>query len=294
MASTVCPNCGLALNAGDAFCGGCGRPVNPAGPPTMPAQPITTSPGSDGQDAVSLPGPLADSYEVGLTMSYDNVSKEPSFDPLRNRRFAWQLLRRFLLWQAVPWIIGIITGIVAAIARSAGVLTVIPIVWVVAVLLFVFLPIPGLLAQWSRLVPFAADAQGVAFDHIRQALAAHATPNDTIDIQNKLIPGEGVQHYLRLKHWIFSGFISCFQHGHDLYVGWTFWIYTSPFQVGLMWIGRRFQDRTGRGNEMYQTLRYDSTRATIAALHACTLEGIDSAIRATGPAAREAAGASLT
>ncbi|HEY3951975.1 MAG TPA: hypothetical protein VGM53_01250 [Streptosporangiaceae bacterium] len=45
---------------------------------------------------------------------------------------------------------------------------------------------------------------------------------------------------------------------------------------------------------MYQTLRYDPTRATIAALHACTLEGIDSAIRAAGPAARQAAAGSLT
>lgn len=61
----------------------------------------------------------------------------------------------------------------------------------------------------------------------------------------------------------------------------------------MMWLGRKFQDRTGRGNEMYQTLRYDSTRATIAALHACTLEGIDSAIRAVSAGAQQAAAGSL-
>jgi hypothetical protein len=296
---TTCPNCGLAINAGDTFCGECGRPVNTTR--SAPAGPAPTAGTTPGSGAVSLAGYSKESFEVGLTVSYGNVSDEPSFDPLRNRRFGWQLVRRFLLWQAVPWVIGVLALIVAAVARSIGFLEAVPeimaLFWLVAVALFIFLPVPGLLAQWSRLVPFAAGAQAIAFDHVRQALAAHATPNDTIDVQHKPIPGEGIQHYLRLKRWIFSGFVSCFEHGQDLYVGWTFWIYTSPFQVALMWVGRKIQDRTGRGNDMYQTLRYDSTRATIAALHACTVEGIESAIRAAGNATQEAqrsAAASLT
>lgn len=56
----------------------------------------------------------------------------------------------------MPWFIGILTSILAAVTRSYGMLDIIPIVWIVCVALFVFLPIPGLLAQWSRLVPFAA------------------------------------------------------------------------------------------------------------------------------------------
>lgn len=290
MTSATCPGCGLPLAAADAFCGGCGQPVA-AGTPGSPA---STDAGPSGPGTVSLPGPLGDSWGTGLSVSYSNASDEPSFDPLHNRRFGWQLARRFLLWQSVPWFAGVLTAILAAVKGTTGVLLVIPFVWIVAVALFAFLPVPGLLAQWSRLVPFAASAQGIAFDHIRQAMDAHATPHDAIGLQNKLIPGEGVQHYLRLQRWIFSGFISCFEHGQDLYVGWTFWIYTSPFQVALMWLARKFQDRTGRGNEMYQTLRYDSTRATIAALHACTLEGVSSAIRTAGPAAQRATAGSLT
>jgi hypothetical protein len=49
-----------------------------------------------------------------------------------------------------------------------------------------------------------------------------------------------------------------------------------------MKIGRQFQDLSARGNDIYQTLRYDSTRATIAALYACTLEGVDAALRTAG------------
>src|SRR5262249_2075952 len=80
----------------------------------------------------------------------------------------------------------------------------------------------------------------------------------------------------------FSGYISCFEHGNDLYVGMTFWIYLSPARLALMKIGRQLQDLSGRGNDIYQTLRYDSTRATIAALHHCTLEGVDAALRTAG------------
>jgi hypothetical protein len=50
-----------------------------------------------------------------------------------------------------------------------------------------------------------------------------------------------------------------------------------------MRIGRRFQDYTGRGNDMYQTLRYEPARATIAALHTCTLEGVNAATGGTPP-----------
>ena len=57
----------------------------------------------------------------------------------------------------------------------------------------------------------------------------------------------------------------------------------SPLRWVQMRIGRYIQDRTGRGNDMHQTLRYESTRATIAAMHACTLEGIDAAIRRLNP-----------
>ena len=51
----------------------------------------------------------------------------------------------------------------------------------------------------------------------------------------------------------------------------------SPVRLFMVRMGRRFQDYTGRGNDMFQTLRYEPARATIAALHTCTLEGVDDA-----------------
>ena len=80
----------------------------------------------------------------------------------------------------------------------------------------------------------------------------------------------------------------------DLYVGMTFWIYLSPARLALMKIGRQFQDLGGQGNDIYQTLRYDSTRATIAAMYDCTLEGVDAALRTTGAEPRHAPVAAMT
>lgn len=57
----------------------------------------------------------------------------------------------------------------------------------------------------------------------------------------------------------------------------------NPVRWFTMKISRQIEDWTGRGNDMYQTLRYESTRAMIAAGHSCTLEGIDVAIRTLAP-----------
>jgi hypothetical protein len=224
-------------------------------------------------------------------ISYTEVTGQPVFDPLRNSRFGWQLVRRgalfLLLSFAAELVIFIFLLLVSAAARSLAPLAIEPVIstllGIALLALYLFLPVPGLLAQWSRLLGFRAAAADTAFGHIREAMESHATPNDSLQPRRLAPPGHGVRNYLELRRGVFSGFISCFQHGNDLYVGWTFWIYMSPMRLFIMKIGRQFQDWTGRGNDMYQTLRYESTRATIAAMHACTLEGVEAAVRALEP-----------
>lgn len=231
-------------------------------------------------------------------LSYTDVSGEPSFDPLRNSRFGWQLVRRAALFLAAGIVadtaVFIFLLLVAAITRSPAVVIVTPIIsFVLAAVLFVaylVMPVPALLAQWSRLLSFHAAAGETAFEHISAAMQRHDTPVDSLRPRTLRPPGEGARRYLELRRGVFSGFISCFEHGRDLYLGWTFWIYMSPWRLLVMKIGRQVQDWTGRGDDMHQTLRYESTRATIAALHSCTLEGIDAAIHAIDPEAGLAGG----
>jgi hypothetical protein len=152
------------------------------------------------------------------------------------------------------------------------------------ILIFWLLPVPALLRQWSNLLSGHAPAAQCAFECINQAIDRHATPRDALRERGYPLPGEGHRRFLELHRGVFTGFISCFPHGNDLYVGYSFWIYMSPLRLLLMRIGRNIQNWTGRGNDMYQTLRYESTRATVDAIHACTVEGIEKAIYRSGAA----------
>ena len=244
---------------------------------------------------VSRPGPVREITRIDANadqrLSYAGTSSEPTFDPLRNSRFGWQLVRRFALFFAIRAIINFLLSLFFSLAFIATRDTsVFEADWVIGLLIavgllvaYVLMPVPALLTQWSRLLSFRADVAGIAFEHIAASIESHGTPSDSFQPRTLMPPGEGIRKYLELRRGVFTGFISCFAHGRDLYAGWSFWIYMSPLRWVLMRVGRYIQDRTGRGNDMYQTLRYKSTRATVAAMHACTLEGLDAAIRTIDP-----------
>ena len=355
---SACLECGLPLNAGDAFCGNCGRPAGtrirddsppisagstarhswpgyepaapgePRGEPAPPGASFTTqqppfhahqprpgsyqaagSPFPDGAarmrtehrpaappgNGVAAAGTPREIIRIDANadqrLSYTETSNEPTFDPLRNSRFGWQLVRRFALFLGVAAVVSFLLflffGLIFIVTRDESVFEVSGVLGTLVELgllvAYVVMPVPALLTQWSRLLNFQADAADIAFAHIAQAVDRHGTPSDSFQPRTLLPPGEGIRTYLELRRGVFSGFISCFAHGRDLYVGWSFWIYMSPLRWVMMRIGRYVQDRTGRGNDMHQTLRYESTRATVAAMHACTLEGIDAAIRSLDP-----------
>ena len=104
-----------------------------------------------------------------------------------------------------------------------------------------------------------------------------SAPVDSLRVRTVSRPGEGDREYLELRRGHFSGYISCFAHGHDLYVGWTFWLHMSPLRLLMMVIGRNMQDVTSRGDGIYRSLRFESTRALVAAMHGAALAGIDAA-----------------
>ena len=214
------------------------------------------------------------------------MAGEPTFDPLRNKRLYQQMLLRFAIYfivgaaaELVLFIFGFIFSLVGGLAVAAFMSVVsilLGIAWFLAVWL---LPVPAMLAQWSRLTSYRAPAAGLVFGAVNEMLDRHATPFDSRRIRPLALPGEGRRDYIELRYGVFTGYISSFPHGHDLYVGWSFWIHISPFRLLVMRFGRFIQNFSGRGNDMYQTLRYESTRATVGALHTCTVAGI---ARATG------------
>jgi len=274
-------------------------PVRPS--PVAPRPKATSAPGSEqARMLVATPEDRAQSEAAAAApqsyittddrkKSYADLGVPETLDPLSSSRFLWQLARRFALYSVVTavvdvafFLLGLIFFLLGRNSAGLGLARVVDLLSIpVLLLLFWLLPVPALLGQWSRLLSFQASAAMTALDCVAGALDHHATPADKLGTRLISPPGEGRRHYLELRHGYFAGYISCFPHGHDLYVGWTFWIHISPLRVLLMRIGRKVQDYTGRGNDMYQTLRFESARATVAAIHTCTLEGVDVATGAS-------------
>ena len=217
--------------------------------------------------------------------SYSDLGVARTLDPLTNKGFLGQLGRRGALYLAVAAatdLVILVLGLILSAVRpgfdslkavgSASVFLVLGMT-----LVFLLLPVPALLGEWSRLLSFQAPAADKALDLVRDALDRHAIPSDKLEMESLSPPGEADRHYLELRQGFFAGFVSCFAHGQDLYVGWTYWIDISPVRVLMMAVTRRTLARTGRGNHMYQALRYESAKATIAVIHACTTEGVEAA-----------------
>jgi hypothetical protein len=255
--------------------------------------------GAPRQDAAAKPATaaLADHAEnlrhKDAGLAYVTMAGRANFDPLYNKRFMFQLLRQAGIFVGLYALIDVVVSIFFLLAGLAGGLrtlsafsawTVFYILLSIALAaLFWLLPIPALLAQWSLLLQHKADAVETAFAHVDVAFRQHQTPLDILQKKSISPPGEGRREYIELRQGLFTGYISCFAHGRDMYVGWTYWLRLSPLRWLLMIIGRKIQEYSGRGSDIYQTLRFESARATVAAMHDAVLEGIDAATAELDP-----------
>jgi hypothetical protein len=236
-------------------------------------------------DAGSGPAGPADAYADRLLSSADLVG-EPTFDPLRSSRYRWQVVRRFLLYALAAFLVelvvlffGLIISLIGGVALAAVAQVVTVLVLIGLFVIFLLMPVPAMLAYGSKLVSYRGDIARRAFECIEEALNRHQTPNDSFRARPLTLPGEGQRQYLELRRGYFAGYISCFGHGRDLYLSWTFWIYMSPLRLALLRLSRTIENLRGRGNDLYQTLRYESVRATVSAIQICADEGISEAIR---------------
>lgn len=229
-------------------------------------------------------------YQNG-SMAYVNMGGRANLDPLYNKRFLLQVLRQAGVFVSVFTLTSMLASLLLLFRVSSEGLSSIAywgrselFIGLVLAALFWLIPVPALLAQWSLLVQHRGDAAGSAFGHIDAAFRQHQTPLDSLQKKTMSPPGEGRREYLEARKGRFAGYISCFAHGRDLYVGWTFWLKLSPLRWLMMIIGRKFQEWTGRGNDVYQTLRFESARATVAAMHDAVIEGVDAAAANLDPA----------
>jgi hypothetical protein len=280
------------------------RPSWPAAPAMGQAAPRTSA---GAAQARVLPAPDYGATETE-SVAYDAASQvqvteiemvgRGNFDPLHNRWLSQQIFRQAVIFIGLYalavlvssiffLLIGLSGGVSAATSAVTDWVRFCTLLSIAMAVLFWLMPVPALLSQRSKLIGNEADAAELVFRHVAAAFGRHQTPLDVLREKTLHPPGEGRRDYLELRRGHFTGYISCFAHGRDLYVGWTYWIKMSPLRWMLMRVGRRLQELSGRGSDIYQTLRFESARATVAALQSAVLEGTASA---TAELKRQSAG----
>ena len=255
MTEGTCGSCGLPVAAGDVFCGHCGQPMAASPEPANGMQargagaagtgrcPATVAAVRPGRAAPAWPGGLAGRPGAGRggggasrpgpvrghRLTYDQVPEAP-FDPLGNPR----LLQQYL-WHGVLYFLVYVAGAVVARAvllflgavglgygSAARVWTLLAIVIaLVFACVYWLVPMPALLSEWKFSVDDRAEAAAATFEHLAWAVKRHETPLDLIQVRRLRFGGGQSRDYLELRREIFTGYISCFGYGRDLYLGWT-------------------------------------------------------------------------
>ena len=253
-----------------------------------PAARVQRQPQTLAAAAESGPGPAAP-----VRPAATRLSGSANLDPVRNARYLAYVLRQAGLFTGVYLLIETVLWLYLLLSRTAGTTLgsalrlEIDSVWLVALvlaILFWLIPVPALLTEWSLLMERGSDAAQLAFEQINSAFGTHGAPLDSQRVRTVSRHGEDDREYLELRRGHFRGYISCFVHGTDLYVGWTFWLYMSPLRLLMMVIGRNIRDAISRGKAIQRSLRFESARALVAAIHGATLAGIDAASDQLDPA----------
>ena len=249
--------------------------------PAGPGQPGPGGPGQPGPGTGLHPVPA---QQAGRGLRRTRLTGQANPDPAGNARVLLRVLRQaavfagiYVLVETVQLIVFLVLGF-ARVGLPGAFRLETQSLWIAALALatvFWVIPVPALLGQWAMLVENHAETAGVTFGHIALAFREHDAPLDFLEVCAVSPRGESVRDYLELRRGRFSGFISCFPHGRDLYVGWTFFLRMSPARLILMSIAR---------GDIRRTLWFESSRALVAAMHSAVMTGIDSLVSAPGPA----------
>ena len=260
----------------------------PAGPATpAPARAAQSGPASQLAAGAGLPHP-----RPGRT----RLAGQAIADPVRNTRCLLHMLGQaalfagiYVLIETAALILFLIIGF-AAIGTGAAFRLELDSLALGALVLavpFWLIPVPVLLGQWTLLAEGMAGASPSVLAGIRAAFLAHEVPLDSLQPLSLCPPGEVAREYLDLRRGRFRGYLSCFPHGRDLCIGWTFWLRMSPGRLIVMIIGRVARSMIGRADDIRQALALEATRALVAAMHSAALAGLAAA---TGEPAPDGAG----
>ena len=274
----------------------CGKRADEVAPPAPvvvveQAQPITAelsdfATGATEQNAVYL----------GNRLVYTRDVEE--MDPVRSPRVFFQLLLQMILLIFAPMLIAsgllftafffwLITRVVdnpltSALSTLTGVLGVLAVLVAAAccvVALFRKVPIRN--AEWIMFLDDKGPTAQAVFAHITAAFERRRTPAKTVRVKRVALPGGGQRDMLEVGYGHFTGYVTAYDFGRDLHIGWTYYWRLSIVRFALLAISNLLNGLRGRQTEVHVLARYEPAKTMREALHAAAREGVDMATSAT-------------
>ncbi|MBO0652507.1 hypothetical protein J1792_06815 [Streptomyces triculaminicus] len=136
-------------------------------------------------------------------------------------------------------------------------------------------------AEWRTLLEDKAPASPSAYAAIYGALARRRIPVAAVAsrIRSDILQPEAVSNRLVVSSGRYVAYISVFEYGTSLYLGWTMW----RIRPGAVIIGTYLKDLLGgllgRTGDVNQMLRTERPRAMREAVHSAVREGVEIAVQ---------------
>jgi hypothetical protein len=244
-----------------------------------------------------------------LVFNDNTTPLDPVTNPVYLRSLAVRFVAVVVAWwlgQMLLWLIFLITGAQTTNASTVdqfgdptgggGTSSVFTFFLIVSTLyslllaiLFWFVKLPVQLSEWMLTVDGKGSRARSAIEHMYAIIAARRTPVRRLGVVQVVNLTRGPRDYVQMSDGIYTGLVSCFPHGSDLFIGWTFWLALSPARWVLTSLGRLF----GRGAGIYGGTLWDQPKAMREVLHSAVREGVDVATGSTEPVAQGTFGTSV-
>ncbi|QLE76124.1 adhesin [Streptomyces rectiverticillatus] len=136
-------------------------------------------------------------------------------------------------------------------------------------------------SEWRTLLEDKAQASPSAYAAIYGALSRRRIPVTAVPsrIRSDILQPEAVSNRLVVSSGRYVTYVSVFEYGTSLYLGWTMW----RIRPGAVIIGTYFKDLIGglmgRTGDVNQMLRTERPRAMREAVHSAVREGVEIAVQ---------------
>jgi hypothetical protein len=240
---------------------------------------------------------------LGNRLMYTRGVEE--MDPVRNARVLGHLIAQMFLFVSAPmmvagalifiatfsWVVNAVVDnpLTSALTVIASVLAVLAVLttavcWVIAW----FRRVPIRNAEWIMYLDDKAPSAPAVFAHVTAAFERRATPAETVRVKRVAIPGGKHRDMLEVRYGVFTGYVTAYEFGNDLHIGWVYFWQLSIVRYVLLAISNLLNGLRGRQTEVHVLARYEPAKTMREALHAAAREGVDLAgsasLRLTGSA----------